>query len=158
MNLEEFTENDFDQLIKWISSDKLNYLWGGPDYSFPLTQEQIANHCNKEDVTPFMFKDDDQNIGFIEFVHLSDDHCHVGKIFISDEYRGQGLAKTMLEAAFVKAKNEFGYKSINLAVFDRNTVAKSCYKSLGFKTVSTETGTRSLNGEDWDLVRMKKIL
>ncbi|HGS4580407.1 TPA: GNAT family N-acetyltransferase, partial [Vibrio cholerae] len=54
MNLEEFQESDFDLLIKWIDSDELNYLWGGPAYVFPLTYEQIHSHCSKAEVFPYL--------------------------------------------------------------------------------------------------------
>jgi RimJ/RimL family protein N-acetyltransferase len=158
MGLEAFTGNDFEQLINWISSDELNYLWGGPTYSYPLTYEQIGAHCSQSEVTPFLFKVAGQNAGFIELFRVSDDHHRICRVFISNEYRGQGLSKEMVESVFVKAQVNFGCKTLSLAVFDHNIVAKNCYKSLGFNVVSTELGTKSHKGKEWDLVRMEKRL
>ena len=158
MDLEVFTGNDFEQLISWISSDELNYLWGGPAYSYPLTYEQIATHCNQSEVMPFIFKVAGQNAGFIELFHVSDKHYRICRVFISNEYRGQGLSKEMVESVVVKAQADFGCEIISLAVFDHNVIAKNCYKSLGFNVVTTELGTRSYKGKEWDLVRMEKRL
>lgn len=158
MELEAFTENDFEQLIRWISSDELNYLWGGPAYSYPLTHEQIATHCGQSEVMPFIFKVAGQNAGFIELFRVSNAHYRICRVFISNEYRGQGLSKAMVGNVVVKAQIDFGCKTLSLAVFEHNRVAKNCYKSLGFNLVATETGIRSYNGKEWDLVRMEKRL
>tara|TARA_R110001583_G_scaffold9433_13_gene44824 strand:- start:3933 stop:4412 length:480 start_codon:yes stop_codon:yes gene_type:complete len=158
MGLEVFSKNDFEQLITWISSDELNYLWGGPTYSYPLTYQQIVTHCRQPEVMPFIFKVAGQNAGFIELFHVSDEHYRICRVFIANEYHGQGLSKEMVESVIVKAQADFGCEIISLAVFDHNTVAKNCYKSLGFNIVATELGTRSYKGKVWNLVRMEKRL
>ncbi|MGB5120359.1 MAG: hypothetical protein WBO13_05125, partial [Vibrio fluvialis] len=53
LTLTPFTAADYPQLIGWIDSDELNYLWGGPNYQFPLTVEQIEAHCAQPQVHPF---------------------------------------------------------------------------------------------------------
>jgi len=158
MELFPFKENDYEQLIDWISSEKLNYLWGGPTYAYPLTHEQIAKHCSQPEANPFMFKVAGNNAGFIELFYVAGTHYRIARVFIADEYKGQGLAKQLMKLILEKAETDFHCKTISLAVFEQNIVAKSCYQSLGFKVISTESGTRSFQGKQWDLLRMEKRL
>ncbi|WP_341851258.1 GNAT family N-acetyltransferase [Vibrio vulnificus] len=158
MNLEEFQESDFDQLIEWIDSDELNYLWGGPAYVFPLTYEQIHAHCSKAEVFPYLLKVNGRHAGFVELYKVTDEQYRICRVFISNAYRGQGLSKLMLMLLIDKARLDFSATKLSLGVFEQNTVARKCYESLGFEVVSTEIGTRSFNGKLWDLVRMEKRL
>lgn len=153
-----FTENDVEQLINLISSEELNYLWGGPTYSYPLTYQQIATHCSQSEVMAFIFQVSGENVGFIELFHVSGAHYRICRVFISNEFRGLGLAKKMVNAVLIKAQHYFACNKISLAVFNHNLVAKNCYQSLGFEVVCTELGTRSYKGKQWDLVRMEKQL
>ncbi|MCD6671099.1 GNAT family N-acetyltransferase [Vibrio cholerae] len=158
MNLEEFQESDFDLLIKWIDSDELNYLWGGPAYVFPLTYEQIHSHCSKAEVFPYLLKVKGRHAGFVELYKVTDEQYRICRVFISNAYRGQGLSKSMLMLLIDKARLNFSATKLSLGVFEQNTVARKCYESLGFEVVSTEIGTRAFNGKLWDLVRMEKRL
>ncbi|EOG1965261.1 GNAT family N-acetyltransferase, partial [Vibrio cholerae] len=88
MNLEEFQESDFDLLIKWIDSDELNYLWGGPVYVFPLTYEQIHSHCSKAEVFPYLLKVNGRHAGFVELYKVTDEQYRICRVFISNAYRG----------------------------------------------------------------------
>ena len=42
--LEPFTEADFDRLIGWIPSSDFLLQWAGPDFEYPLSQEQLNEH------------------------------------------------------------------------------------------------------------------
>lgn len=158
MRLDEFTEPNFDQLIQWINSEELNYLWGGPNYTFPLTHQKIRQHCSKQDVFPFLCTLKGQNVGFVELIKKTEHHFRICRVFIAHQYRGQGLSAKMLNQLIEKARTEFNATHLSLAVFEHNKAAKHCYESLGFKTVSIEKGTRSFRGKNWDLVLMDKAL
>lgn len=158
MRLEAFTDNNFNQLIHWINSEELNYLWGGSTYSYPLTYSQIMSHCSQLKVIPFIFVVSGINVGFIELFHVSDSHYRICRVFIADEYRGKGLSKKMIESTIAKAHIIFHCNVISLAVFSHNIVAKKCYASLGFKEVSIELDVRRCVDKPWDLIRMEKQL
>ncbi|WP_319536969.1 GNAT family N-acetyltransferase [uncultured Vibrio sp.] len=156
MKLVEFKQNHFKQLVEWIKTDELNYLWGGPAYSFPLTVAQIKYHCAQEEVHPYLFSVNDENAGFIELYKVSDDHYRICRVFISEAFRGLGLAKEMMSLAIEKARNDLSAEMFSLVVFEHNTAARKCYESLGFATFTVESGTRYFNGESWKLLRMEK--
>ncbi|MGF1701457.1 GNAT family N-acetyltransferase [Photobacterium makurazakiensis] len=156
MVLEQFKEKDYEQLIQWIDSAELNYQWGGPAYDFPLTIEQIADHCAQPDITPYLFKIEGENIGFVELLKVSSTQYRLCRVFIAEPFRRRGLATTMLEDVIIKAKSQFDCVEVSLAVFEHNHRAKRCYESLGFETYLEETGFQAPNGDSWDLALMEK--
>ncbi|RQW63709.1 GNAT family N-acetyltransferase [Vibrio viridaestus] len=158
MELRAFEKEDFDLLISWISSDELNYQWGGSKFSFPLDFAQLSQHCAQPEVIPFIFVVSGQSVGYVELVKVTESHFRICRVFVSNRFRGQGMSKSMLNQLIKLAKMEYQARTVSLAVFDRNTVAKNCYKSLGFVITSKQIGTRSFNGEVWDLLLMEKRL
>lgn len=44
VKLEYFTEEDFQQLIDWIPNAEFSLQWGGPAFTFPLTNAQLKNY------------------------------------------------------------------------------------------------------------------
>ncbi|RTZ17268.1 GNAT family N-acetyltransferase [Vibrio aquaticus] len=158
MTLRAFEEKDDDLLIGWIDSEQLNYLWGGPKFDFPLDTNQIRQHCSQPQVHPFVFDVEGKAAGYVELYKESDTHFRICRVFVSNVFRGQGIAKTMLSQLIKLAKAEFKVRLLSLAVFEHNQVAKHCYESLGFVQTSREMGTRSFEGEIWALLLMEKQL
>jgi RimJ/RimL family protein N-acetyltransferase len=158
MILKPFLSSDYELLIRWISSAELNYLWGGPTLEYPITREQITEHCAKPEVNPYVLIVDGKEAGFVELYQVSDRHYRICRVFIANEFRGQGLSTIMLKVLISKAKEEFDCSGLSLAVFAHNAPAIACYESLGFKVVTREEGSLSYNGESWDLLRMEKSL
>lgn len=158
LTLTPFTAADYPQLIDWIDSDELNYLWGGPNYQFPLTVEQIEAHCAQPQVHPFLFHVQGVASGFIELYQVDSRHVRLCRIFIAHAQRGKGLASPMIELAIDIAAEQLNAGLLSLAVFEHNAVARHCYQQLGFVETQREQGTRSFNGHRWNLVRMEKTL
>ena len=156
--LNAFQSQDYAQLIAWITTEDLNYLWGGPCYRFPLDHQQIKAHCDQDEVFAYLFTVDQRNAGFVELYRESP-HCfRLCRVLITDDFRGQKLSQVMLKMVIEKAILEFNAQLITLAVFAHNQAARHCYQTLGFKTTSIEKGTRTFKGQDWDLELMAKAL
>ncbi|NRD73949.1 GNAT family N-acetyltransferase [Shewanella sp. VB17] len=158
MELRVFEKEDYGILIRWIDSDKLNYQWGGPKFNFPLDSYQLSQHCSQAEVFPFIFVVDGKNAGYVELFKVSQSHCRICRVFVSDGFRGQGISTLMLNQLIQLAKMKHNALLLSLAVFERNEIAKNCYQSLGFIVTSHQSGTRSFDGEVWDLLLMEKRL
>ena len=158
MELRAFEKEDHDLLIGWIDSGKLNYQWGGPNFKFPLDSAQIGKHCSQPEVFPFVFVVSGESAGYVELFKVSESHFRICRVFVSNRFRGRGLSKLMLSQLIDLAKEEYSASLLSLAVFERNTIAKNCYESLGFSVASIENGTRSFDGEVWGLLRMERRL
>ncbi|OAJ93115.1 GNAT family N-acetyltransferase [Vibrio bivalvicida] len=158
MELRTFEKEDYDLLIGWIDSDKLNYQWGGPHFDFPLNLSQISQHCSQPEVIPFIFVVSGESAGYVELFKVAESHFRICRVFVSNSFRGQGISKAMLGQLIELAEEKYNASIFSLAVFDQNTVARNCYESLGFVVSSHEIGTRSFEGEVWGLLRMEKRL
>lgn len=154
MELVPFTPTHYQDLIAWISSPELNYQWGGPVYDFPLTIEQISNHCEKPDIFPFLFLVEGEVAGFIEFRRASDTLCRICRVLILDPFKGRGLAKEMVSLLIKEAKLATNCSEFSLCVFDHNEAAKSLYQSLGFQVASSEKSSEKIFGRYWIALEM----
>lgn len=159
MHLEKFTTMDYALLVNWISTEEFNYLWGGPIYEYPLTEQQIITHVTRPEVTPFILRHGDKNIGYIELLQESQTTYRLCRVLIGDKaQRGKGYGKVLVELAIDHAKSVLDAKKVNLAVFGHNKRAITCYQSLGFKVTNEETDLRIFNDQNWTLLYMTKGL
>lgn len=159
MHLEHFCTNDYNLLINWIPSEEFNYLWSGPIYKYPLTEQQIIEHVERSEVTPLLLKDNDKSIGYIELLQESRTSYRLCRVLIGEKsQRGKGYGKVLVELAVGYANSILNAKTVNLAVFEHNQKAINCYQSLGFEETGREGGLRSFNGEYWTLLYMSKSL
>ncbi|EOX4352603.1 TPA: GNAT family protein [Vibrio cholerae] len=154
----EFRPKDYQLLINWIDSDELNYLWGGPQFEYPLTIKQLQQHYAQDKALPFLFIVDNEAVGFIELYKVSDIEHRVCRVFIHPVHRGKSYGIIMLGLAITRAKIKYQSKVLTLGVFAHNQSAIACYEQLGFKTYEIVSGLRFFNGKNWDLVRMSQSL
>jgi ribosomal protein S18 acetylase RimI-like enzyme len=69
-------------------------------------------------------------------IPASDDAAGTGyikRVIVHPDYRGQGLAKKLLDYIVEYARTDLQLKSIDLHVWDQNTSAIKLYEQLGFK-------------------------
>lgn len=158
MQLRAFVEKDQQLLINWIDSERLNYLWGGPSFLYPLTIEQVTEHCNKPEVFPFLFVNESSAVGYVELYKMAAGYLRICRVFVAKEHRGKGYSKRMLSELIKLAKSQFNAKRLSLAVFEHNQAAKQCYLGLGFRITLKESNIRSFNGVEWKLLFMEKEL
>jgi RimJ/RimL family protein N-acetyltransferase len=157
VQLTDFTEVDYPTLINWICSEELNYLWGGPLYRYPITCQQIAQHCGKDGIYPYLLTVKGEAAGYAELCRESESQYRVCRVFIADRYKGRGYAKQMLQLLVELAKDKFDAQTLTLAVFEHNVVALNLYRALGFQSMAEER-CRLPNNEVWPLLRMEKRL
>lgn len=54
-----FERSDFEQLINWIDSPEFLLQWSGPQFQFPLTEQQLEKYmenANKENSVTLIYK------------------------------------------------------------------------------------------------------
>jgi RimJ/RimL family protein N-acetyltransferase len=155
--LRPFTQQDYPLLIEWIDSSELNYLWGGPKFEFPLTLEQISEHCLSSEVLPFVFEVNGVNAGYVELFRVSESHFRICRVYICFGFRGQGISKTMLTQLIELAQENYNASKLSLVVFEQNHAARNSYVSLGFHVTSEQSDVRMFEGESWTLLGMEKL-
>ena len=71
------------------------------------------------------------------------DDCHLEDLYVSDEARGQGLGRALVEAAFERARAR-GCRRVELDANEANGAAVGLYESLGFYSYDESLGGRNV--------------
>lgn len=156
IKLEKFESKDIAQLISWIPSEAFLYQFAGPNYNFPLTEDQLIADMNKAETTGEMrfFKaideDSHQTVGHIQLLRIDfiNKTAYIGRVLVGEHLaRGQGVGTMMILNALNYGFNDIGLDKILLRVFDFNVPAVKCYKNIGFKIIDTVETDIKNNGK-----------
>jgi ribosomal protein S18 acetylase RimI-like enzyme len=60
------------------------------------------------------------------------------RMYVSENFRGKGIAKQLIDELLRKVRTETDIEQINLTVINHNFYAKKLYEKFGFKTFSIE--------------------
>ncbi|TXK71676.1 GNAT family N-acetyltransferase [Paenibacillus sp. N3.4] len=145
-----------------LSSLQINPESFGSTYDSEVrySQETIVERIKptKDKFVLGAFDGNDSLVGIVTFMReKSFKTAHKGNVYgmyVVQEMRGQGLAKSlMLELIRITGECD-GLEQINLTVVSENDYAKKLYMSLGFETYGRERNALKFNGQyvDEDLM------
>ena len=90
---------------------------------------------------------DDEVVGYIDFF-ITFDSASIARICVADEYRRNGIAKTLIEKMVeVCKKQKEPVENITLEVRESNEAAIKLYEKNGFRTITKKKMYYS-DGED----------
>ncbi len=162
LKLRAFTKSDASAIEKWITDERMCYLWSADRYGhYPVTATDInimyAGSEKDGNFYPLMAYDDEEGLlGHLIVRYPSpEDRTTVRFGFIIVNYlkRGRGYGGAMLREAFRFAFETLGAERITLGVFQNNTPAILCYLKAGFHK-PTDPNTPEfykvpIMGEEW---------
>ena len=105
--------------------------------------------------------DDDGSVGFFTMRRPTEsfDELRFGFVIVDPEKRGKGYGRSMLKLGTKYAKEILGAKKVSLGVFENNSSAYRCYKSVGFQdVVSEKPETYTVLGEEWKCLELEMDL
>lgn len=156
IRLEKFDKKFYSELIDSIKNAKDLMQFGGPEFSFPLTEEQINKTLSDQNRIAFRVANssDGNTIGHCE-IYFNQNSAKLGRILIIDQnQRGKGIGEQMvilLLEFILKNRNE---RNIELNVFDFNIGAIKCYEKVGFRINPDKKLIREVDGETWTALNM----
>lgn len=103
------------------------------NFDTPWSAESIAMEIENGFSTSVFLREDDQVIGYMNFWDI-DNSLELNRICISEEYRGQGKAKFMMDYLLSQAL-ERGSDRIILEVASDNESAIKLYDNFGFRQI-----------------------
>jgi RimJ/RimL family protein N-acetyltransferase len=155
ISLEIFLPEDFARLKSWISSKEGLLQFAGTNFTFPLTDEQLARHIAepKRKVYKIILNSTNACIGHGEI--YMDAIPRLGRILIAnEENRNRGYGKLIIKQLMQICFSEANVMSIDLNVYDWNHRAISCYEKMGFKINSEISSSIEVNGKTWVALNM----
>ena len=95
------------------------------------------------DYHPFLFLENEtQPVGFIVALpHREPGTLSIGPMYISRQYRGQGLGYRLVEALIQWAKT-YGIAFLSTQTWGRNAPSRRIFEKLGFECVGEQPNTR----------------
>jgi ribosomal protein S18 acetylase RimI-like enzyme len=75
-------------------------------------------------------------------------------VFVAESHRGRGLARRLLQAVIVLARQADGIRQLNLTAYAANQRAVALYESLGFVIYGREPAAICVDGMLHDDVHM----
>ncbi|WP_347860901.1 GNAT family protein [Salimicrobium sp. PL1-032A] len=162
ITLKPFMKEDFDTLIQWIDSPEFLMQWAGPNFSYPLTYEQLEDYrsgANQADSITLIYTvwEKDKRVGHISLGRIDKKNRagRIGKVLIGEtDAKGRGLCVAMIREVLNIAFDELGLHRVSLGVFDFNTPAVQCYKKAGFEIEGLLRDYRKIGEEYWSLYEM----
>jgi len=160
IKLEPFTNKDFSRLINWIKSERELVQFAGPIFSYPLTESQLNEYLNKEELYPkkIIYIASGDIIGHCE-LNFINKIPRLSRILIGDEnYRGKGLGKLLVELMIDEIQNIKSTNKVELRVFEWNKNALKLYEKNGFIIQPKSTFDFKYKNELWTNLYMTKQL
>ncbi|MBP5533368.1 MAG: GNAT family N-acetyltransferase [Lachnospiraceae bacterium] len=169
LRLRPYKKEDSTLIASWLKSEDIFYKWGGDRFkAFPVSAADIdakyrdANgDCEEYDnFYPLVAFGNDGAVGSFIMRYIGGDHNTIrfGWVIVDEDKRGKGYGKRMLELGLNYAFKILKAKKVTIGVFENNTPAYKCYKSLGFKEAEDiEPVIKEINGEKWKLVELYRL-
>lgn len=156
IQLEKFDKRFYSELIDSVKNANELMQFAGPEFVFPLTEEQIEKSLSDKNRIAFRVfdNDNDSTVGHCE-IYFKEDFVNLGRILIIDKaQRGKGIGKQI-----VKLLLEFIIKNsretrVELNVFDFNTSAIKCYETIGFIINPDKKFVRKMDNKIWTAINM----
>lgn len=164
IELQYFTEADFEQLINWFDSKKEYIQWGGGGFGYPLTHDKLKSHIkdgNKEGSKSLIYKvvekESGKAVGHIslESIDRENRSARVCRVLVGeDTMRGNGVGEAMMYEILTIAFDQLNLHRVSLGVYDFNHSAIKCYEKAGFQKEGLKRDVQKYENEYWNLWEM----
>ena len=168
LRLRPYKKQDSEKIASWLKDEDIFWKWGGERFGvYPISaadidkkySEQNGDCAEYDNFYPMAAFTDDGVVGSFIMRYINGDHSVVrfGWVVVDETKRGKGYGKRMLELGLQYAFKILKAKKVTIGVFENNTPAYACYKSLGFKEAEGEERVVNIKGEDWKLIELYRL-
>ena len=157
IQLEPFSQADFEKFISWIDSQELLVTIAGTVLTYPLTTEQLQNYLDDPKSHAFNVVDKVQNkiIGHAEIIEMDSEMCKLDKVLIGDRSnRGKGIGQQVIIELLKYSFLNLGAKIVELNVYDWNIAGIKCYEKTGFAINPDKKQFTEVDGVSWAALNM----
>lgn len=164
IKLIDFEPSHFPILRSWLSSERELVQWGGPDLTYPLTDdqlEQMVSEGHTELPTRLCWMGVTVTQALAGHIQLALDCrngvARIGRVMIAPNMRGQGLAGSLLKAAVDQSFSRPEIERTELNVYSWNTAAIRTYAKAGFSHEGVRRSSVKVGNERWDTAIMSML-
>lgn len=135
MGLTPTSNKNYIELMSWFSSEDELSLWSGPNFRYPFNLNTFKSDLNIETLKSFSLISNDGDLLAFGQYYLRLDRCHLARLVVNPNFRGQGIAAILMGQLCTLGKSDLSVNSCSLFVFKHNKSAIKTYIKLGFAIV-----------------------
>lgn len=141
-----FDDTQLPELMRWFPDELSCHTWGGVEFRFPFTEASFREDARLASLSTWALVGDGGTLaGFGQF-YLRVGRCHLGRLAIAPNSRGQGLGATLVRKLCLQGGAALGVGSFSLFVVPGNERAWRLYRRLGFSPIPYPEPTPALAG------------
>lgn len=161
--LRPYKNSDAEKIAGWIKDEFAFRQWSADRYeSYPITSENINDYYRSFSDSDAFFAmtafDENGVVGHLtmRFTDAEKSVLRFGFVIVDDSKRGVGLGKELLYLSLKYAFEILRVKTVTLGVFENNSSAYYCYKSVGFIDLKNDQFEYyNILNESWKCLEMK---
>jgi len=132
MQLVKPDENQLVTMMKWFSNEQEVKSWAGPKFRYPYNQQSFREDLNHNFTSSWSLISQQKILLAFGQYYLRLGKCHLGRLVVNPEFRGQGFISYLMEGICELGMNELAVESCSLVVLEQNESAKIAYEKFGF--------------------------
>jgi ribosomal protein S18 acetylase RimI-like enzyme len=132
MQIEQARIEDAREIMRWFPDKESVVRWGSPYMSYPLKDDTFFGDIYWDRITSCVARTEDGHLLAFGQYYRKLGRCHLARLVINPEFRGQGLGEKFVGALMKQGGRMLGTDEFSLYVMTANRPAYNCYKNLGF--------------------------
>jgi ribosomal protein S18 acetylase RimI-like enzyme len=132
MRLTQPSDANFIKLMSWFPTEEELSLWSGPGFRYPFDLISFKNDLKLDSLKSFSLVSEEGDLLAFGQYYLRLDKCHLGRLVVNPNLRGQGVAFHLIEKLSTLGKSDLKAESCSLFVLGHNKSAIQAYTKLGF--------------------------
>ena len=132
MRLTQPSDANFIELMSWFSTEEELSIWSGPGFRYPFDLNSFKTDLKLDSLKSFSFVSSEGKLLAFGQYYLRLDKCHLGRLVVNPNFRGQGVASCLIQELSVLGKSDLKTDSCSLFVLGHNKSAIQAYTKLGF--------------------------
>jgi RimJ/RimL family protein N-acetyltransferase len=135
MTLTKYSPLYFSFLSRWITSPDLLFQFAGTEFSYPITEKQLADYQHRNpDRVFYIGLNDDKPVAFGEIIPQENNIPRLGRLLVGNpDERGKGFGTSFIHLLLAECQQFFQTKTVELFVLEDNFSAIKCYQKIGFQ-------------------------
>ncbi|MFT6735853.1 MAG: ribosomal protein S18 acetylase RimI-like enzyme [Polaribacter sp.] len=132
MRLTQPSNLNFIELMSWFSTEEELSVWSGPDFRYPFDLSSFKRDLKLDSLKSFSLISTEGNLLAFGQYYLRLGRCHLGRLVVNPNLRGQGISSHLIQKLSVLGKSDLNTDSCSLFVLGHNKSAIQAYTKLGF--------------------------
>lgn len=133
MNLITVQDKHIIKMMRWFESEQALRAWSGTEFKYPFDLKNFKNDASINELSSKVLVSTTGELLAFGQYYLRLGRCHLARLVVNPDLRGQGLVAELITQLSIAAKRELAVDSFSLFVMADNQGAIKAYSKLGFQ-------------------------